>query len=76
MTPLAERVEDIAAGVLESVSHYLEPILCRQSVRLKTSTIIVLEVIDTPGGIRIRIKLFIAVASWIESTIVYAGITT
>lgn len=53
----------------------MEPFLDRQSVGLKASAIVVLEVIDAPFGVLRGVKLLVAVASRCKVATVDARVT-
>lgn len=48
ISPLAERVEDIASGILESIAHGQESFSGRFCPSLESTTIIVLEIVYGP----------------------------
>jgi hypothetical protein len=73
--PLTEGVEDFATSVLQGITHSQKSLLWGNSVGIKPSTVIILEVVHSPGGIGIRIEFFIAIAAWEEPTVIDPCIT-
>src|SRR6185369_8630576 len=56
LTPFADRVRDGPAGLREGVPHRLVPLL---RVDALVVAVVVLQVVDTPGGEQVRVLLFV-----------------